>query len=117
MSHGPYTGGCDPQPCNATTPFHYFTLAPVLSNDMLFLGERDKIVALSRQRTHAITVTNDGLQAGLAGKPGEDVTMSVAFPENTRNGRTVIATTCTLGEDGGAELVCSIPNRECLCQS
>lgn len=55
--------------------FDYVVLAPILSNDMAFLGETDKFVTVADRRFLAITPEADGIRVRLAGAPGEEVTL------------------------------------------
>lgn len=57
--------------------FQYVTVAPVLANGYVFLGEAaTKWMAVSRQRFSAITPTANGVTVAVAGAPGELVNIA-----------------------------------------
>jgi len=55
--------------------FGYFVLAPVFGNGLALIGEADKFVTVADKRFVSIDTTADSIAVGLAGVPGEEITL------------------------------------------
>lgn len=76
-------------------PAQLHMLAPRLDGGWLYLGEVGKFVAVSAQRTAAVRASGTGLEADLAGPPGEVVEVGAA-----QGGGAVEYAKCTIGGAG-----------------
>ena len=76
-----------------------FHVAPVFSNGWAYVGEASKLVPVSVLRSASVAPTAAGVQVGIAGEPGELVTLSFITP-----GGAVVAASCTLPASGAATL-------------
>ena len=79
---------------NGYTAFHYYILAPALSNGMIVLGETAKFVTVSAQRIRSIIVSRSpspvSVSVLVVGDMGESVTMWFAY------GQSVWSKACTV---------------------
>ena len=90
-----------PAVSRAAFTLHY--ASPVLSNGLVLLGETSKWVPVSRQRLTWYSEGQQGVVLGLQGGAAEEVKWSWAMPQQG-GGWMVMATACTLNEEGRAVL-------------
>ena len=79
----------------------YVVLAPVLSNGIALLGEKDKFVTMADRRFSALKLEGDVILAELAGAPGEIVTLA-AF--DVRAGTRMADIAVAIGSDGTSKV-------------
>eukprot|EP00054_Salpingoeca_dolichothecata_P012674 m.70327 g.70327 ORF g.70327 m.70327 type:complete len:763 (+) comp20068_c0_seq1:336-2624(+) len=91
--------------------FEVFTLAPVLSNGWVLLGEQQKWVSVSKDRFHSLAINADGFYIAVVGVPGEKVMVSVV-PPNTTTPKQV---SCVIGNGSANQLSCNSPTSPCSC--
>ena len=59
--------------------FQYWILAPAVSEDVVFLGEMSKVIAVSRTRFRSITYGNSTATVVMKGVPSEKVTLAMVY--------------------------------------
>lgn len=69
---------------NGLYPIQYYTIAPVLSNGMILLGETRKLVPISSQRIKDLKISSTQLIVTVSGVAGEDIEFGViiSFGDN-----------------------------------
>jgi hypothetical protein len=77
----PGQDACIPTFANGTLGTQLITVAPRVAG-YAFLGEPEKLVAVSKQRFTALSVSGAGVLASLRGAPFESVTVGVLFPDS-----------------------------------
>lgn len=86
--------------------FNYWTVAPVLKNGWVILGEITKWVSMSAARFTSIDVAQDSLKLELAGATGEEV--QIAFLKPASKSPTVVK--CTFASQ---KLTLTMPDGKC----
>eukprot|EP01006_Ploeotia_vitrea_P022463 TRINITY_DN54879_c0_g1_i1.p1 TRINITY_DN54879_c0_g1~~TRINITY_DN54879_c0_g1_i1.p1 ORF type:complete len:804 (-),score=53.29 TRINITY_DN54879_c0_g1_i1:1245-3407(-) len=112
---------CFPQPCQVKVPFRLWNIAPVWPckatncTNFVFLGEQNKIVAVSEQRVDYVShdETTGHLTARILGAADEKVILRIAEPAG--RSWTVLVVSCTFGYNGVAELQCTTGPTPCSC--
>ena len=97
MSAAAATAGAALTPCGEED-FKLFHLATREANGWALLGELGKWVAVSPARFRAVAEHADGLEANVAGAPGEEVVVSFLPPRATEP----VHVRCTVGPGGAA---------------
>jgi hypothetical protein len=95
----PAQGSVDLPPAEHFADHAYVVVAPVLSNGLALIGETAKLVTVADRRITGIEVQADALVLGLAGAPGESVTMRAY---DARAGALLDPVTVTIGSGGTA---------------
>ncbi|KAL0489137.1 hypothetical protein AKO1_013847, partial [Acrasis kona] len=89
-------------------PFKYYSLAPLLKNDIVLLGELSKKITVSKQRFRSIDVDQNGVRVTLITAPQEKVIVTFLAGEK------LIQAGCAAPEDGDLVIYCE-KNGEYTC--
>jgi len=95
------------QSVNGVVSFTYITTAPILSGTWSYIGEVNKFVTASQQRT--VSVSQNPLSVTIQGVAGEKVTLGFV---NTASSSSVTTVVCTIGSSGTSVASC---NSSCSC--
>jgi hypothetical protein len=92
-----------------TADFQLYTLAPVLANGWVLLGEPDKWVTVSRQRFSNLTLTNLTSGVNVTGGSGEQVIVHWRSPQGS-----LVRVDCTLAQSGTAMMSVGEGRASCI---
>jgi hypothetical protein len=85
-----------------------WVIAPVFQNGWVYVGEVNKFITVSKQRTTSVEVTSGSVTVEIAGQANEVVTLGFILPQQT----TVKTFTCKIGSSGRSIFVA--PDATCI---
>jgi hypothetical protein len=88
--------------------YQYWIFAPVVNEDLVFLGEPSKVISISKTRFQSITYDGSSVSVEMRGVPSEVVTTGAILNKDLRN---VQYFACTIPSVGKATL--KLPSGNC----
>lgn len=73
-------------PACGRADYQYWVLAPVVLDELVFLGEVGKVVSLSETRFESIAYSSNAVNVTMAGTAGEMVTVAVTIGSKSTEG-------------------------------